>query len=129
MERPDGYRGWVEKYQLQFTAPPRTLDLGLLYRALAEKQVDIVAGNSTDGAIHKLDFVVLEDDLHYFPPYEAVPVVRKEVLARHSQVRQALGELDGHLSEDDMRRLNYAVDGEQKDVRDVVGLFLREKSL
>src|SRR5208337_606296 len=74
MERPDGYQGWAKSYDLTFPAPPRIMDLGLLYRALAEKQVDVVAGNSTDGLIAAMDMAVLEDDRHYFPPYEAVPI-------------------------------------------------------
>ncbi len=87
MERPDGYRGWAETYRLRFAAAPRIMDLGLIYRALKEKQVDIVAGNSTDGLIAALDLVALEDDRRYFPPYEAVPVVRREALERHAELR------------------------------------------
>jgi osmoprotectant transport system substrate-binding protein len=128
-ERRDGYRGFVEKYGLKFELPPRTLDLGLLYRALIEKQVDIVAGNSTDGAIASLDLAVLEDDRHYFPPYEAVPVARPQVLAAHPEVRRALDELSGKFSEAEMQRLNYGVDGERKDVKDLVRDFLRSKGL
>ena len=52
----------------------------MLYRALLEKQVDIVAGNSTDGLLAARDLTMLEDDKHYFPPYEAVPVVRPDAL-------------------------------------------------
>lgn len=129
MERPDGYRGLVEEYQLSFGRPPQTVDLGLLYRALAEKQVDVVAGNSTDGAIATLDLTVLEDDLHYFPPYEAVPIVRQETLRQHPEVRTVLDELHGKISEEEMRMLNYAVEGEQKDRRDVAQAFLRSKNL
>ncbi len=129
MERPDGYRGLGEKYQLRFGATPRTLELGLLYRALMEKQVDVVAGSSTDGPLATLDVVVLQDDRHYFPPYQAVPVVRKQILTRHPEVRQALAELGGKFSAEDMRRLNYAVDAEQKDVKQVVRESLRGKGL
>ncbi|HSC77469.1 MAG TPA: glycine betaine ABC transporter substrate-binding protein, partial [Candidatus Acidoferrales bacterium] len=98
-------------------------------RALLEKQVDLVAGNSTDGLIAALDLVVLEDDRHYFPPYEAVPIVRRETLARHPQVRAALAELAGLITDAEMRRLNYAVDGEHRDAKDVVREFLQEKGL
>jgi len=76
-ERPDGFKGWSERYNLQFAAPPSAMDLGLIYRALVDKKVDIVAGNSTDGLIEALRLVALEDDLHYFPPYDAVPIVRQ----------------------------------------------------
>lgn len=129
LERPDGYRGLAETYELRFGSPPRIMDLGLLYRALREKQVDLVAGNSTDGLIAALDLVVLEDDRNYFPPYEAVPVVRRETLERHPALRQALAELAGKISEAEMRRLNYALDGEHRDVKEVVREFLRTKGL
>ncbi|HXE75291.1 MAG TPA: glycine betaine ABC transporter substrate-binding protein [Candidatus Xenobia bacterium] len=129
MERPDGYAGLAQTYGLGFAAPPRIMDLGLLYRALLEKQVDLVAGNSTDGLIAALDLVVLEDDRRYFPPYEAVPIVRRETLARHPQVRTALAELAGIISDAEMRELNYAVDGERRDVKEVVREFLQSKGL
>ena len=95
MERPDGYPGLARAYGLRFAAPPRILDLGLLYRALLDKQVDLVAGNSTDGLIAARDLVILEDDKHYFPPYEAVPIVREDTLARYPEVRAAIAELAG----------------------------------
>lgn len=126
-ERPDGLPGLMKTYNLKFAGPPRIMDMGLLYRALKEKQVDFVAGNSTDGTIAALGFVVLEDDKHYFPPYDAVPVVRRETLERHPQVRQALAELAGKISEDEMRRLNYAVDGERRDLAEVVREFRQKK--
>jgi glycine betaine/choline ABC-type transport system substrate-binding protein len=129
MERPDGYQGLVRTYSLQFAAPPRIMDLGLLYRAVLEKQVDLVAGNSTDGLIAARDLAVLEDDRHYFPPYQAVPIVREETLACHPAVRTALEELAGRISDQDMRRMNYAVDGEHRDVRKVVREFLQSKHL
>jgi len=129
MERPDGFRGLARTYQLQFAQPPRIMDLGLLYRALQEKQVDIVAGNSTDGVIGALGFVVLEDDRRYFPPYEAVPIVRRETLERHSVLRDVLNALAGKITAEDMRRLNYAVDGEQRDVREVVREFRESRGL
>ncbi len=129
LERPDGYPGLARTYQFKFAEAPRIMDMGLLYRALKEKQVDFVAGNSTDGAIAALGFVALEDDRHYFPPYDAVPIVRRDTLQRHPAVRQALAELAGKLSEEEMRRLNYAVDGEHRDVADVVREFREGKGL
>ncbi len=129
MERPDGFQGLAGTYGLKFAASPRIMDLGLLYRSLIEKQVDLVAGNSTDGLIATLDLVVLEDDRHYFPPYEAVPIVRRETLARHPAVREALAELAGKVSDEEMRRLNYALDGQHRDVKEVVREFLRAKQL
>jgi len=125
IEREDGYAGLAKTYGLRFPSPPRVMDLGITYKAAAEKQVDFIAGNSTDGLIDALGLVVLEDDKHYFPPYDAVPLVRDAVVAKHPEVRQALKELAGKISEDQMRRLNYAVDGEHKDVKEVVREFLK----
>lgn len=129
MERPDGYKGLAEMYALKFARPPRIMDLGLIYRALKEHQVDLVAGNSTDGLIAALDLFVMRDDHRYFPPYYAVPIVRRETLARYPQIRKCLQELAGKISEDEMRRLNYQVDGEHGDVKNVVRDFLRAKGL
>ena len=127
MERPDGYKGLAATYGLRFAAPPRIMDLGLLTRALKDKQVDLIAGNATDGLIPALDLFVLEDDRHYFPPYEAVPIIRQQMLARHPEVKQALDDLAGKISDDDMRQLNYAVDGQHRDVKEVVQEFLKRK--
>ncbi len=124
VERPDGYRGLVETYGLKFREAPRLMELGLLYRALEEKQVDIVAGAATDGIIAARGFVVLEDDRHYFPPYEAVPVVHRGAFERFPRLRDLLRNLAGRISADEMRRLNYAVDGEHGDVKQVVREFL-----
>ena len=129
MERPDGYTGLAAAYGLRFAAPPRIMDLGLLYRALKDHQVDLVAGDATDGLIPALDLFVLEDDKHYFPPYEAVAVIREQTLADHPEVKQALAELAGKISNAEMRQLNYAVDGQKRDVKDVVREFLRSKNL
>lgn len=129
MERADGFAGLAKTYGLRFAETPRIMDLGLMYRALTEKQVDLVAGNSTDGPITSLDLAVLEDDRHYFPPYEAAPVVRQQTLERHPDVRAALQHLGGLISEEDMRRLNYQVDGQHRDVKQVVQEFLRSKRL
>lgn len=129
MERPDGYKGLVVIYGLRFATSPRIMDLGLITRALKNKQVDVIAGNATDGLIPALDLFVLEDDRHYFPPYEAVPVIRQETVARHPEVKAALDELAGKISDDDMRQLNYAVDGQHRNPPDVVREFLRKKGL
>ena len=129
MERPDGYRGLVAVYGLHFAEHPRIMDLGLLARALKDRQIDFAAGNATDGLIPALDLVTLEDDRHYFPPYEAVPVVREQVVREHPEVGQALAQLDGKISDADMQRMNYAVDGQHRDAGDVVREFLRAKKL
>jgi glycine betaine/choline ABC-type transport system substrate-binding protein len=124
IERADGYRGLLEHYGIAFAGAPTELDLGLTYRALAEGRVDIIAGNSTDGQIDALDLYHLHDDRGYFPPYEAVPVVRAETLERVPEVREALSELAGTLSESVMRRLNYLVDVEKTAAEDVAAQFL-----
>ena len=124
MERPDGYKGLVSTYGLKFAEPPRVMDLGLLYRALESHQLDVAVGSNTDGLIAALGLVVLEDDKHYFPPYQAVPVVRRETLEKYPKVRQIFLRLSGRISADDMRRLNYAVDGEKKDATAVVREFI-----
>jgi osmoprotectant transport system substrate-binding protein len=129
MERPDGYKGLVASYGLRFAEAPRIMDLGLITRALKDHQVDIIAGNNTDGLIPALDFVVLEDDHHYFPPYEAVAIMRGEMLKNHPEVGAALDELAGSISDDDMRRLNYAVDGQHRDAALVVREFLQQRKL
>jgi len=129
MERPDGYKGLAATYGLRFAAPPRIMDLGLLARALKDKQIDLAAGNTTDGLIPALDLFVFEDDKHYFPPYEAVPIIREQTLTEHPEVRQAVAELAGKISDHDMQHLNYAVDGQHRDVKQVVRDFLRGKRL
>ena len=105
------------------------MELGLLYRALGAHQVDIVAGNSTDGAIKALGFVALEDDRHYFPPYEAVPLVRDEALRRWPAIGRAEQRLAGKVNDADMRAMNLAVDGQHEDPADVVRRFRQEKGL
>jgi len=123
-KRQDGYRGLARMYGLRFIAPPNEMDLALTYRALAAGQVDLIAGNSTDGMIDKLDLFQLEDDRHYFPPYDAAPIVRKAVLDRHPQIATAINTLAGKLTDQEMRRLNYAVDGEHRQPADVARDFL-----
>jgi len=129
MERPDGYPGLAHTYGLKLAEAPRLMELGLLYRALEEKQVDVVAGAATDGVIAAQGFVVLEDDKHYFPPYEAVPVVNRQAIKRLPALDAILKAMGGHITAEEMRRLNYAVDGEHRDVKDVVREFLAAKNL
>jgi osmoprotectant transport system substrate-binding protein len=128
-ERPDGLRGLQAAYGLKFREAPRTMDLGLLYRALGAGQVDMVAGNSTDGPIRALGFVVLQDDKHYFPPYEAVPLVRGDSLRRHPEIRVAMERLAGRVSAEEVQTMNDAVDGQHRDVGEVVREFRRSKGL
>jgi len=129
LERPDGYKGWSELYGLHFAGQPSVMDLGLIYRALVDKKVDIVAGNSTDLLIDALHLVPLVDDQHYFPPYDAVPIVRRDTLAKFPQLRSALAEVANKISADEMRHLNAEVDAEQRDPATVVRAFRASKSL
>jgi osmoprotectant transport system substrate-binding protein len=128
-QRPDGLPGLSAAYGLKFAAPPRTMDLGLLYRALNAHQVDIIAGNSTDGPIEAFGLTALEDDKHYFPPYQAVPLVRKEALQRWPQIQTALDALAGQITADDMRAMNEAIDGQHRDPAEVVRAFRSRKGL
>lgn len=129
MGRPDGYAGLVRTYGLKFAGPPKILDLGLLYRALLDHEVDLVAGNSTDGLLAARDLVVLEDDKHYFPPYEAVPIVRQETLSRHPELRAAIDALAGKISDAAMRQMNYEVAAQHRDIGQVAREFLRSSGL
>ena len=129
MERPDGYRGLAATYGLHFAEQPRIMDLGLLARALKDHQIDLAGGNTTDGLIPALDLFVLADDRHYFPPYEAVPVIRRQTLEQHPEIAQVLAELGGKISDEEMQDLNYAVEGRHRDATEVVHEFLRSKGL
>ncbi len=129
LERNDGYQGLVRTYDLKFAEAPRVMDLGLLYRALQNRSVDIVAGSNTDGLIEALKLVVLEDDRDYFPPYDAVPIVRPDLFRRFPAAREAFERLAGRITADDMRRMNYAADGEKRDAAVVVREFLQERNL
>jgi glycine betaine/choline ABC-type transport system substrate-binding protein len=124
MERADGFAGLSRAYGLSFREPPRVMELGLLYRALSENQADLVAGNSTDGVIEGLGLRILDDDRHYFPPYDAVPIVRRALIDRHPEVRDALDSLGGRLSASEMRHLNQRVDGDKLPAETVARDFL-----
>jgi osmoprotectant transport system substrate-binding protein len=124
LTRPDGLPGLLETYHLPLDGTPRSMDLGLLYQALKQKQVDMVAGNATDGLIDAMKLTVLRDDKSYFPPYEAALAVRGATLQSHPGLREALAELSGKFSTAAMRNMNYQVDGQHRAVRDVAKDFL-----
>jgi len=124
LQRADGYPGLAKTYGLRFRAPPRAMDLSLIYRALADRQVDIIAGDATSGLIDAYGHVMLEDNLKYFPPYDAVAVARSTTLLAHPNVRDALTGLSGRVTVSDMRLMNRAVDSERRDPADVVRAFL-----
>ena len=124
IERADGFKGLSETYNLKFAEPPRVMELGLTYRALADERVDLIAGDSTNGLIAALDLFMLEDDKGYFPPYDGVPVFRRRTLEQYPQLREVLNGLGGTINEVQMRKMNSQVDGERRSVREVVGEFL-----
>ena len=117
--RPDGLPGLLKIYPLKTDGSPVTMDLGLLYSALQNGKVDMVAANSTDGMLSVLPVTPLTDDKHYFPPYECSVLVREDALTKYAGLRQGLNQLSGKFTDDIMRKLNYAVDGEHRSVRDV----------
>jgi osmoprotectant transport system substrate-binding protein len=129
VEREDGFIGLAKTYDFRFAKSPRVMDLGLIYRALLQKQVDMINGNSTDGQIARLGLVVLKDDKQYFPPYEAAPIVREATLKKYPEVRKAIAQLSGRITADEMRQLNYLVEGELQDIKDVVRQFRKSKGL
>jgi osmoprotectant transport system substrate-binding protein len=128
-QRPDGLAGLLKTYPLRLHGAPRTMDLGLLYRALEQNQVSMVAGNATDGLLSVLDVKVLQDDKHYFPPYQPAIVVREEALAANPGLRPALDRLSGKFSDAVMRKLNYEVDGEHRSPAEVAARFLQESAI
>lgn len=124
-QRPDGLDGLVKTYSLRLAGEPVEMDLGLLYSALQNRKVDLIAANSTDGLISALPVSALDDDRHYFPPYECAVVVRETTLARYPRLRPVLEELSGKISDATMRRLNYEVDGKHRRAAEVAEEFLR----
>jgi osmoprotectant transport system substrate-binding protein len=128
-QRPDGLPGLSSAYNLHFAGPPRTMDLGLLYRALNAHQVDMIAANSTDGPIDAMGLVALQDDRHYFPPYQAVPLVREDAIRHWPQIATALHALAGKVTAEDMRDMNEAVDAQHRDPADVIREFRMKNGL
>lgn len=124
LTRPDGLPGLLQTYPLKLDGTPRSMDLGLLYQALQQKQVEMVAGNATDGLIAAMKLTVLRDDKGYFPPYEAALAVRRAAFEAHPGLRDALAQLSGRISTEAMRNMNYEVDGKHRAVRDVAKEFL-----
>jgi osmoprotectant transport system substrate-binding protein len=128
-QREDGLGGLLKTYHLPVKGSPKTMDLGLLYQALEQRQVDMVAGNATDGRLLAAHLVVLRDDKHYFPPYDCVLAVRSQFLRGRPAVQHALAELAGRFSDAAMRRLNYQIDGEHRSVAEVAAEFLQDQGL
>jgi osmoprotectant transport system permease protein len=128
MSRADGYSGFVKAYGLRFVEQPREMDLSLTYIALASGKVDLIAGNSTEGRIAALDLFQLEDDRHYFPPYEAVYIVRTDSLSQSTGLSEVLGKLAHAISTEEMRQLNYEVDANKRGQAEVVREWIARKA-
>lgn len=125
LSREDGYPGFIKAYNIKFSQRPQEMDTGLLYKALAEKKVDLIIGHSTEALIPKLNLVVLEDDQKYFPPYQAIPIFKKETLTKYPQIEDAIAPLANLISAEQMQQLNYKVDEEAISVKEVVSEFLK----
>jgi glycine betaine/choline ABC-type transport system substrate-binding protein len=124
LQRADGYPGLSQAYGLKFVGAPRAMDLSLIYKALADGQVDVIAGDATSAQIDALDLTALEDSRHYFPPYDAAPVVRTSALLQHPEIGRAMARLAGRVTERDMRAMNRAVDVNRRDPGEVARQFL-----
>jgi glycine betaine/choline ABC-type transport system substrate-binding protein len=129
LTRPDAYGALNRAYSIKWNAPPRSMDLGLLYQALEQKQVSMAAANTTDGLLNKLDVTVLKDDKQVFPPYQACVVIRQQTLGTYPNLRGILLELSGKISDTEMRSMNYAVDAQHRPARDVAKDFLLHAAL
>ncbi len=125
LQRADGYPGLVEKYDIRFGQPPAAMDLSLIYKALADGRVDVIAGDATSALIDALDLVALEDTRHYFPPYDAVPVARTAAVLERPEIRRAMARLAGRISAAEMRAMNRAVDIDREDPRAVARRFFQ----
>lgn len=123
-QRPDGLDGLLKTYDLRTQGDPVTMDLGLLFSALQGRQVDMIAANSTDGLASVMDVAILQDDRHYFPPYECAVVARQETLERFPKLRPALEQLSGKINDETMRKLNYQMDGRHRPVAEIAAEFL-----
>jgi glycine betaine/choline ABC-type transport system substrate-binding protein len=128
-QRADGLAALKSVYGFQVKGSPKTMDLGLLYKAIEQGQVDMIAANATDGVLSKMDLTILDDDKHAFPSYEVSLVAREALLNERPEVRTALNELSGKFNNSKMRELNYHVDVEHAGVPAVADAFLREAGL
>ncbi len=124
MSRADGYAEFAKAYGFAFAKQPREMDLSLTYRALQSSELDIIAGNSTDGLIAALDLFQLEDDKRYFPPYQAVFIARREI---DDILSDAFAKLNNALTTEEMRRMNYEVDGKKRTPREVANEWLNKR--
>jgi osmoprotectant transport system permease protein len=128
LERADGYPGLSKTYGLKF-ANIKQMELGLMYQALKEKQVDFIAASSTDGLIPVLNLVILEDDKKYFPPYQAIPIFNQEILRKYPELTDTINQLGGKISTTAIQKMNYQVDNQSQPVEKVVSEWLKSQKL
>lgn len=128
-QRPDGLNGLIKTYNLRLKETPKIMDLGLLYKAIEQRQVDMISANATDGLLSATDLKVLADDKHYFPPYYACVLARSEALTAYPGLRAALDELSAKFTDPAMQKLNYEVDGKHRPVSEVAAAFLKSAGL
>ena len=128
-QRSDGLPALEKTYHLRWKTAPKTMDLGLLYKAMEQGQVTMIAANATDGLLSKMDLTVLRDDQHAFPPYQVGIVARQEALRLTPGLREALGELSGKFTNQQMQILNLQVDGQHRPVSQVAAEFLKQSGL
>jgi osmoprotectant transport system permease protein len=128
LERADGYPGLSKTYNLKF-ANIKQMELGLMYQALKEKQVDFIAANSTDGLIPVFNLVILEDDKKYFPPYQAIPVFNQEILQKYPELTDTINQLGGKIPTTAIQKMNYQVDNQSQPVGKVVSEWLKSQQL
>ncbi|MFU0789659.1 MAG: osmoprotectant ABC transporter substrate-binding protein [Virgibacillus proomii] len=123
----DGYQGFIKTYGFEFgkTYP---MQIGLVYQAVASGEMDVVLAYTTDGRIEEFNLVNLEDDKNFFPPYDASPVARNDLLKSHPEVRKVLESLAGKIDEDTMRYMNYEADVKMKEPYVVAKEFLEKNN-
>jgi glycine betaine/choline ABC-type transport system substrate-binding protein len=129
LERPDGYPGLVKHYAFELGKNPKGMDPGLMYKAIAEGDVDLICGFATDGRIPAFDLVMLEDDKQFFPPYYAAPVVRSDALEKYPELTDTLNKLAGRIDNKVMAQLNYQVDEKGRQAAEVAREFLQIQDL
>jgi osmoprotectant transport system substrate-binding protein len=127
-DRKDGLPGLKAKYGIEFKEDLQ-MAIGLRYQAIAGKQVEVVNGYSTDGMISALKLVRLKDDRNLWPPYFLAPVVRKEALDANPKIADILNQVSALLDEQTMTAMNYKVDGEKEEPKDVARAFLKSKGV
>jgi len=129
IERPDGYPGLTQHYGFTMTQKPKGMDAGLMYKAVAGAEIDLISAFSTDGRISIFDLVMLQDDKQFFPPYYAAPIVQEDTLEKYPELREILGKLAGKIDDQTMAQLNYEVDEKQRSAAEVAKNFLTKHGL